>query len=306
MTSFQAALIKNSMRLVQRVMFRLNINQDLNTQRKMIAGLNAPPKLPETYQVEALTANGVEAEWLYHQQAPQDKVVLDIHGGAFILGSIAMQRKFVYNLARVSGARCLSVGYRLAPEHPYPAGLEDCLSVYRWLLEQGFSAQNILVVGDSAGGSLALALTLALKDQGLPLPNALVLLSPCTDLLGTGASIKTKANLEAMLPPNVLDVTQKLYTNYQNLDHPYVSPLYGDYHAFPPMLIHVGTDEILLDDSIRLAEKAQQAGAAVQLKIWPGMFHVFTTFDNLPESKQSLREMGDFIRARLSTRLLTD
>ncbi len=301
MVSIQTAVLKWGMRMAHLLTDSPGKEVDIPAQRKMIEGLGAAPKLGPEYVMEPVLAKGVEAEWIYHRQTPGDKVIMDIHGGGFLLGSIKMQRGMVYNLARASGARCISVGYRLAPEHPYPAGLDDCLAVYRWLLEQGVPAGQIVIVGDSAGGTLALAMMLALKDQGEPLPRAAVLISPCTDIQGTGESVKTKARVEPMLPVSIFSDIQKHYAQHKNLNHPYVSPLYGDLRGLPPMVIHVGTDEILLDDSTRLAEKAHKAGVETELRIWPGMFHVFMSFDMLPESRQAFKEMGAFIRKHLGT-----
>jgi epsilon-lactone hydrolase len=187
--------------------------------------------------------------------------------------------------------------YRLAPENPFPAALEDALKSYRWLLTQGYKSSDIIVSGDSAGGGLSLATVLALRDAGEPLPAAVVVMSPWADLTHKGQSHVTKADSEAVLKTEVLKEWALCYADEANLSNPLVSPVYADFHGFPPLLIQVGSEEILLDDSLLLTEKAKADGVAVTLKVWDGMWHVWQALgDFLPESRKAFEELGQFVQ----------
>jgi acetyl esterase/lipase len=194
--------------------------------------------------------------------------------GAYALGSIETHREFVSRLARASGMRALLIDYRLAPEHPFPAALEDAVAAYHWLIAQGFEASRVLIAGDSAGGGLALAALLALKDAGEGLPAGAVCISPWTDLSSTAESIRTKARVDVVLNPDTLEIYAWRYAGEHDLRSPLISPLYADLSGLPPLLIQVGSDEILLDDATRLAARAREVGVEVTLRVWPEMFHV--------------------------------
>ncbi|MDQ7064780.1 MAG: alpha/beta hydrolase [candidate division KSB1 bacterium] len=237
------------------------------------------------------------AEWLVPAGAPEDAAILYLHGGGYVMGSIRTHRALAARIARAAGVKCLTIGYRLAPEHPFPAALEDAHRAYGWLLQQKIPPQRLVVAGDSAGGGLALALLLFLRDRGEPLPAAAVCLSPWTDLAGTGDSIRSKAAVDPIVPVAALDYVARQYLHGENPKNPYASPLYGDLHGLPPLFIHVGTHEVLLDDSLRLAEKARAAGVRVTLDIWPDMMHVWHFFAPfLPEARQAIGNIGAFIR----------
>jgi epsilon-lactone hydrolase len=261
-------------------------------------------KPPRETKILPVDAGGVPAEWEIPTGVPDDRVILYIHGGAWIICSPATHRNMVSQLARDAGMKVLSIDYRLAPEYPFPAALEDCLTAYRWLVGQGFPASHIAIAGDSAGGNLTLATLLALRDAGDPLPAAAVCLSPATDLANTGESQRTRRSVDVLLGSTTrgvgsLKVIEK-YAADHNVREPYLSPLYGDLHSLPPILIHVGDHEILLDDSVRFVERACAAGVDAKIVVWPKMWHVFQMHAPvMPESKESLRQLGAFIRLHL-------
>lgn len=270
-------------------------------RRKRIEDLARSMRAPSGVQVESLTANGVPGEWLIPRQAAPGKVLLYFHGGGWVMCSTRTHRAMVGRLARAAGIKALSIDYRLAPEYPYPAALDDCLAAYQWLLDQGYPASGIVVAGDSAGGNLTLALLLKLRDGAGPLPAAVVCLSPATDLAGTGASMQTKADVDPVLIlPIGSSPIAASYTGDHDLHDPYISPLYGDLHGLPPVLIHVGEDEVLLDDSVRFAEKACAAGVDARIVIWKNRFHVFQAYAPfIPDAQKSINQIGEFIRAQL-------
>ena len=247
--------------------------------------------------VEKINMEGIQAEWLIPSGANSEKVILYLHGGGYVTGSIEDHRMMCGLLANATGTKVLIPEYRLAPEHPFPAALDDALKVYQWLLDQGYSSANMIIAGDSAGGGLSIATVLALKEKSGSLPAAVVCLSPWADLALTGQSHTTKAKAEAILNKDVLHEWALCYTDESNLTNPLVSPIHGDFHGFPPLLIQVGSEEILLDDSTLLAEKAKSAGVDVTLKIWDGMWHVWQALgDLIPENKKTFEEIGQFVQ----------
>ena len=253
-------------------------------------------------QVVAVQAGPVPAEWLIPPVAPADRALLYIHGGAWFMGSSRTHRGLVSHLAYLSGVRALSIDYRLAPEHPFPAGLEDCLAAYEWLLQSGMAPDKVVVAGDSAGGNLALALLIALRDAGRPLPAAAVVLSPATDLAGTGESYRTRRHLDPLFSQMGAHTIVPAYITDHDPRHPLISPLHADLHGLPPLLIHVGDHEMLLDDAVRFGERAVAAGVEATTVVWPGMFHVFQLFVFLPEARRANAQIAAFIRARLGER----
>lgn len=255
-------------------------------------------RLPKGVQAEPIDANGVPARWVFPEGAAGG-VILYFHGGAYCLGSVTAHMDLLSRLALAAGRQVLAVDYRLAPEHPHPAAVEDAVTAYGWLLAQGYSAEQVIIAGDSAGGGLALAALLALRDAGQPLPAGAVCISPWTDLALSGASIHGKQDVEVMLDAASLAQFAGWYANGHSLTAPLLSPLYGDLSGLPPMLIHAGTEEILLDDALRLAQKARAAGVEVDLHVWQGMVHVFPIFPFFPETKQALQEIGTFVQKRL-------
>ena len=225
-----------------------------------------------------------------------DNVIMYLHGGGYFMGSPATHRGLVAHLAKACGARALSVDYRLAPEHPFPAALEDSLAVYQWVMDQGVLPKNIIIAGDSAGAGLTLATLLSLRDGQKPLPAMALCISPWTDLALTGESIETCAGIDPYISHDLLKLGAHYLGKY-DAKFPLISPLYADLKGLPPLLIHAGTDEVLLSDSTRFAEKAKAAGVDVTLKVWEHMwhdFHMWTPY--LPEAKSAITEMATFVK----------
>jgi epsilon-lactone hydrolase len=258
-------------------------------------------KVHKDVQVSPTRVGEVPAEWSVPLGAPADSCLLYIHGGAWFMGSPRSHRGMVSHIAYESGMRALSIDYRLAPEHPFPAGLEDCISAYQWLLDHRFPAQNIIVAGDSAGGNLTLALLVALRDKGISLPAGAVAFSPATDLTGSGESYISRRQLDPVLANLGQTNIMRDYIRDHNPRDPYLSPLFADLHGLPPLLIHVGDHEVLLDDALRFGECAKAAGVDAQVVVWPGMFHVFQVFVPwLPEARQAIQHIAQFIKAHAS------
>ena len=255
-------------------------------------------RLSKGIHCQPVCANGISAEWIKASGADSG-VILYLHGGAYALGSINTCREFAARLSRATKMRVLAIDYRLAPEHPFPAALQDATSAYRWLLSQGFDPSQTIIAGDSAGGGLTLATLVALRDAGETLPAGAVCISPWVDLAITGASIQNRAKADHILDQDSLDMYAKYYARARELTSPLISPLYADLKGLPPLLIQAGTDEILLDDATRCAENARQAGVDVTLEIWDEMFHVFQLVSFLPETKKAVSHIAEFVSQNL-------
>lgn len=252
-------------------------------------------------QREAVLAGGVAAEWITPPGAPVAPVVFYLHGGAYVRGSIVSHLDLIGRLARVCGGRALALDYRLAPEHPFPAAIEDATAAWRWLLEQDVTPGQVVLAGDSAGGGLSLAAMLQWKAADLPLPTGAVLLSPWTDLTFSGGSIESKAGDDPMLTLDNLSDCANKYLAETAADHPLASPHFADLSGLPPLQVLVGESEILLDDSLRLVERAQAAGTSVELERWPEMPHVWPAFASvLPEGETAVQRMGSFMKRVLA------
>lgn len=249
---------------------------------------------------EPVSAGGVKAEWITAPEADAGRVILYLHGGGYVMGSIDTHRELVARLSKAAAARCLALDYRLAPEDPFPAAVNDATAAYRWLLAQGIKPARIVVAGDSAGGGLALATLIALRDLNLPAPAAGVCLSPWVDLEGTGESMTTKANDDPVVSRGMIASLGKLYVGQDgNLREPLAAPLYADLSGMPPLLIQVGNAETLLDDATRVADRAQDSGVDVTLQIWDEMPHVWQWFAPiLPEGQEAIETIGQFVRQR--------
>jgi len=247
-------------------------------------------------KVERTEVCGLKSEWLVPNQAPERKVLLYLHGGAYIMGACVTHRQFVSHLARAAGVRTLLPEYRLAPEHPYPAAVEDAVGLYRALLADGYAAEDIVIAGDSAGGGLTMATLLSLRDAGDPLPAAACLLSPWLDLEGTGETMHTNARRDPWFKPEDMRSVASYYCEEHQLRDPLVSPVHGDLSGLPPICIQVGADEILLSDSTRAAEMIKAADGEVAIETWPGMWHVFQMFlCFMPESRSAIAKLGEYI-----------
>ncbi len=251
-------------------------------------------------QAEAFSAAGVTGDWVSMPGVATDRVLLYLHGGAYVMGSARTHRDLAARLSQAAGVRVLVPNYRLAPENPYPAAIEDATAVYGWLLTQGFKPEHIAIAGDSAGGNLAVVTLLALREASIGLPEAAILLSPWTDLTLSGESVKTRAEVDPMIKLGEASEQFAYYVGNHDRTDPLISPIFADLRGLPPLLIHVGNDEVLLDDSVRLAERAQAAGVEVTLKVWEGMWHVFQTLAGiLPEGQESIGELGEFVKGHV-------
>jgi acetyl esterase/lipase len=254
---------------------------------------------PVAYQ--RVCAGGVDGEWISPANVPEDKAILYFHGGGFRLGSVTSHRDLMAQIALASGCRVLAINYRLAPEHRFPAALDDALAAYGWMLDRGLKSENVAFAGDSAGGNLVLAAMLALRERGLPLPTAAVLMSPWTDLAATGASYVSRAEADPIHQRSMILALAKNYLGGQGDPYdPLISPLYADLAGLPPLLIHVGDRETVLDDSVMFADLARAAGVDVSLEVWDGMIHVFQMFGaELPEARQAIASIAGFLNRHL-------
>ncbi len=251
----------------------------------------------ETVQTEAIEANGVSAEWVRAEGIEVERSILYLHGGGYVIGSPATHRGLAERLSRAASARVLVIDYRLAPEHPFPAAVEDATAAYRWLSTSGDTTGKLAIAGDSAGGGLTVATLVALRDAGDPLPAAGICLSPWVDMEGIGESMSARAGLDPMVQKEGLLNMAAMYLNAANPRTPLAAPLYADLQGLPPLLIQVGTSETLFDDATRLAERAKAAGVDVTLEPWGEMIHVWQLFASmLPEGQQSIDRMGEFLR----------
>lgn len=258
------------------------------------------PSPPRGIEVIAVEAGGVKAELIKTPRSRPNRYVLHLHGGAYLLGFPALFRDFTWRIADVTGARVLCIDYRLAPEHPFPAAIEDATAAYRWLISECAEPGHVAFVGDSAGGGLALASMMHLRDDGMPLPAAAALLSPWTDLALTGASLTRHASSDPMVPVELIPKAVELYLAGADPHLPYASPLYGDPAGLPPTLIFAASDEALHDDAVRMAECMRAAGRHVELEVWPRMVHDWPMFARiLPEARSAIARTGAFLRMRL-------
>jgi acetyl esterase/lipase len=250
-------------------------------------------------------ADGVPGEWAVAPGADPDVRLLYLHGGGYVSGSGANYLPLGADISAAAQCAVLLADYRLAPEHRFPAGLEDCVHAFGWMIRNGPSgpapARATFIAGDSAGGGLTLATLLALRDRHLPLPNGGIPLSAFTDLTLASDSIRSQAENELYMHPDCLPDFVKLYVGSGDVRNPLASPVFGDYTGVPPLLIQVGEYEVIRDDSIRVAAKAQADGVDVKLEVWQGQVHVFQ-IRGLPESRQAIEHIGNFIRSCLRRR----
>jgi epsilon-lactone hydrolase len=265
-------------------------------RRRVAAVQRLVPKPPADTQTLAVDAGGVGADRVSTPLSECFRQILFLHGGGFIVGSPTLYRHFTWRIASAARARVLSVDYRLAPEHPFPAALDDAVTAYCWLLADGAEPQQIVVMGDSAGGGLALSLLLRLRDEGIALPAAAVALSPWTDLALTGLSFELNAGADPLICPEQARRFVDYYLAGADPRSPYASPLYGEPAGLPPTIIQVGSDEVLRDDAVRMAGRMHAAGCRVELEIWPRMPHVWHVFAPvMPEARQAIERIGAFV-----------
>jgi epsilon-lactone hydrolase len=256
---------------------------------------------PPDVAIERVTVPDRPAEWLRPSGARTDAAMLYLHGGGYVIGSPRSHRHLAAAIARAAGTAGLLVDYRLAPEHPFPAAVEDAVAAYQWLLAGGLAPGRVVVAGDSAGGGLTVALLLALRDRGLPRPAAGVCISPWVDLTCSGATYATKAAVDPIVTRQSTTAMAQAYAGAHDPKAPLLSPLYADLRGLPPLLVQVGSDEVLLDDALGLGERARAAGVDVTVEEWPAMIHVWHWFlPMLAEAERAIGVIGEFVRARLA------
>lgn len=270
---------------------------EVERMRERIARRYGRRRMPADVRITTSMLGGRLAEVSRPVAPPtDDRVVLYLHGGAFLVGSPTMYRKLAVRLARVTRAPVVVPTYRLAPEHPWPAAPADALSAYRALLDARHDPRGIAVMGDSAGGNLVLTLLQQLRDAGLPMPASASCLSPWADLTHSGETIRSHADLDPMLPAHRLPGAARAYAPGHDLAHPLVSPVFADFAGFPPLLVQVGSDEVLLDDARRVVAAAERDGVSASLRVWDGQPHVFQMLAHvIPEGRAAIGEVGEFV-----------
>jgi epsilon-lactone hydrolase len=250
---------------------------------------------------EKVDAGGVPAEWVAAPGFDGQRAVLFLHGGGYAIGSINTHRRLAFDVSTAAGARVLLLDYRLAPEHPFPAAVDDAATAWRWLLKQDLAADKLAIAGDSAGGGLTIATLVNLRDQRLGLPACAVAISPWVDLEGVGASMTARSAQDPMVQKAGLGWMADMYLAGKDARTPLAAPLLADLNGLPPVLVQVGTAETLLDDATRIAERLHSAGGEVKLSVWPNMLHVFPLFAPiLTEGRDGCVEIGQFIKTRMA------
>lgn len=295
MNSFQSSTVHMIVKLMRRSLFIHKT--ETHTHRISFERLSNITKYPRFVEKEEVIYAGVPSAWFKSSKTSNDKVILYLHGGGYCVGSYNTHRAMIARIARASGHPVLAINYRKAPENPFPAAVEDAVRVYKQMVADGW--KNIFISGDSAGGGLSLATALSLRDEGFKMPAALILISPWTDLTHSGDSVVSKADDDPLIAPELLDVFAKKYYGDNDPKLPLISPLFAEYHNFPPVLVQVGSEEVLLDDSTRLVRKMKEAGVDVELEIWDGMMHVFHWLAGIvPEGNQAIEKIGQYIQKK--------
>ncbi len=288
-------------KLLESVRAAGSFDGDLMTIRKMMSRAPAYPK-PADITWEPVDASGVPAEWVTPDDHVPGRALVYFHGGGYATGTLDSARALFSHLARAARARLLAVDYRLAPEHAFPAAVHDAVTAYRFAVSAGHAPEHIALIGDSSGGGLALNALVALRDLGDPLPGAAVCLSPWTDLTLSGASLQANRESDPMVSATTLALMADAYLGDADRRSPTASPLFADLAGLPPLLLQVGTGELLLDDATRFAERAEVAGVDVTLELWEDVFHVWHSFaDLLPEARDAIAQIGTYLDQRLGT-----
>lgn len=300
MSSLSSMLVKRFINTTKYLFFKRG--RPITEYRSAMERFCAMVKVPEGVEYSSVDCDGIKAEYVVPNNLDNDNLILYFHGGGYAMGSIDSHRPLAGRIALASQTKLLLIDYRLAPEHPFPAGLDDAIKAYKWLIsEQGLSPDKIIFGGDSAGGGLTVASMLRLREENVALPKAGICLSPWLDLQATGDSATSKAAEDPMIDLQSVKEWALMYAPKEQLTNPLVSPIYADLSGLPPLYMQVGTAELLLDDSTRLAEKAKNAGVEVELEVWDDMIHVWQAFGNyIPESKPAIDKIGNYIRSRFS------
>ncbi len=277
-----------------------NIKEYRNEMEKMFLKM----KPIKGITLEELQIGNISAEkYSINSEDSKSRVMLYLHGGGYFSGSYKTHRRFVSILCKKLDLNAYSINYRLAPEDPYPAGLDDAFFAYKWLVEEkSIPAENVIIMGDSAGGGLTLALLQRIGVQNLPQPKAAICLSPWTDLTLTSETFKTKVDEDVFFNVKNMEISAKAYLQTNSPENPEISPIFADFNEFPPIFLQVGTREMLLDDSLIIAEKMKKQGVSVTIDVWEGMFHAFLVFISIPilgklisENRQALKNVKKFV-----------
>lgn len=302
--SIQAKIVNAGLRFgVKPIISRTKLTEAIMYVAKggfdIASALSLP--VPSIVEPERVDVDGVRGEWVdVSSGINKGRVMLYLHGGGYFFGSAHSHRPLIWRFSALSSLKVLAIDYRQLPDFPYPAPLDDAFTAYQWLLKQGYKAENIVIGGDSAGGNLTLVMMQKIKEQRLPMPACLILLSPWGDMSCSGGSIKTNEHKDPMIPSKLLRFLSKHYVGDQDPLDPFLSPVHGDYQGFPPMLLYVGSTEVLRDDARRIAQKAKDVGVFVEYKEWEKMPHVFPILATyLPEGKRAVRKMAVFINEHL-------
>lgn len=299
MTSIRAKVIIRAIKRGGLLNTEIN-SENLEGKRSEFKKVNKYFPKPRWAKVKEVHGIGFKGEWIITPESRKTKILLYVHGGGFVFDLTVLYRDLIARLARAGKVTVFALNYSLAPEHPFPAALHEAAASYRWLLEEGYRPQDIILAGDSAGGTLVLSLLQHLKVNKLPLPAGAVVMSPPTDAKVEGKTVVTNRDKDVYILPETLKYFTDMYSGETRRDHPIGSPLYGDWNGMPPLLIHIDKNEILYDDSVRLADKAKKAGVDVHLQASEGLFHVWHIFARyMPEARKSIKQIGLFIQQRL-------
>jgi acetyl esterase/lipase len=299
--SWQSAVFNLIFRAQKPGLRKCNFEQAKASMTKTMAQAEKSFKLPADIQLQTQKINGVNCDWVMSEEAQSsERVILYFHGGAFMVGSPPVSHcDMAVRLSRDSGMKVLLVDYRLTPEHVFPAQLDDATAVYKWLLDNGYSANNIAFAGDSAGGNMTLSVIIKAQQNNIPLPFAGICLSPWADLTHVGESVTFNKDKDPMLPINILINAADVYAQGHDPSDPLISPVFADFNGFPPLLVYAGSTEVLLSDAERIVEKATAAGVDVEYKYWRKQAHAFPVIAQfLPEGKQAITAMADFLKRK--------
>lgn len=269
----------------------------LEERRQAMEDMQAQIPTPNDIALQDVDINGIPGRWIKAPGVRDDAVVLYFHGGGYVMGSLDTHQEMMGRISRACGASVLGVDYRLAPEATFPAAVEDAVASYDWLLGQGVAPGKIVFAGDSAGGGLTYATLVSLRDSGRPLPAGAFTFSPWTDLTSSGDSMTSRAEADPMIEAASISSIAPLYYGDQDPSAPLISPLFADLKGLPPQLIQVGDAEVLLDDALRIADKARSAGCRVAHHVFDGAFHVFQAMPQLPEAEEAMAEVGSFFKS---------
>lgn len=278
-------------------------NLEIKDHRRIMKKSDRFVKIPTDIVIKQETIDGINALWIDPPDFDSDLVMLYLHGGGFCMETTKLHQVMASKICRTVKMRALIPAYRLAPEHPFPAGLNDCVATYKTLLDKGYKSHNIVLAGDSAGGALCLSTIAKLREQGLELPACAALMSPASDLTLSGTSHIKNAQKEPLYTLKALEAVANAYVDGQEKNNPYISPYFQDFNDFPPLLFHVGSTEMLLDHSVSCYEKAKNSGVDARITIWENMPHVFQSLGFIPESKLALMQITDFMQTHLTKKI---